>query len=282
MILGAHVSTAGGVSNAPLNARKLGITAFQIFTKNQNRWVQKPLEAEEIDKYLRNCDECGIECAVAHDAYLINLCATDEDNLRKSRAAFLDEMQRADQLRIPFLVMHPGSHKGSGEDAGLGGIAESLRVLFDQQPDGRVRVLLETTAGQGTNLGYTFEQLAELIRLVDCDERIGVCVDTCHIFAAGYDIRTRPAYDNVFEKFDKIVGLDRLYVFHLNDSKKELASRVDRHEHIGEGRLGLEPFDYLLNDERFKDIPALLETPGEMDDYIRNLDVLRNLVKDVS
>ncbi len=278
MILGAHVSTSGGVSNAPLNAKKLNITAFQIFTKNQNRWQQKPLEIKEIDRYLRNCEECGIEYTVSHDAYLINLCATTEDNIRKSRDAFLDEMQRADQLQIPYLVMHPGSHKGSGEDVGLRKIAESLKMLFDRQSDGSVKVLLETTAGQGTNLGYTFEQLAELIRLIDCDERIGVCVDTCHIFAAGYDIRTSSAYENVIREFDEVIGLDRLLVFHLNDSKKELASRVDRHEHIGEGLLGLEPFRFLMNDKRFANVPGILESPGEMKDFEKNLDVLRGLI----
>ncbi len=279
MILGAHVSTSGGIWNAPLNAGKLDITAFQIFTKNQNRWQQKPLETKEIDKYLRNCEECGIEYTVSHDAYLINLCATDEEKLRRSRDAFLDEMQRADQLKIPYLVMHPGSHKGAGEDVGLRRIAESLKMQFDRQSNGSVKVLLETTAGQGTNLGYTFEQLAELIRLVDCDERIGVCVDTCHIFAAGYDIRTSPAYENVIREFDDIIGLDRLLIFHLNDSKRGLASRIDRHEHIGEGMIGIESFRFLVNDSRLVNIPGILETPGKMEDYEVNLDALRMLVK---
>ena len=279
MILGAHVSTSGGVSNAPLNARKLGVTAYQIFTKNQNRWEQKPLDTKEIDKYFRNYEDCGIECAVSHDAYLINLSAIDERKYQMSLDAFGDEMIRADQLHIPYLVMHPGSHLGAGEEAGIKKIAESFRKLFDQQPDGKVRVLLETTAGQGTNLGYTFEQLAEMIKLIDCEERTGVCLDTCHIFTAGYDIRTKADYDETFRKFDEIIGIERLYAMHFNDSKKDFGTRVDRHEHFGEGFIGLVPFSFFLNDERWKNIPGLLETPGEMEDYERNLNTLRSLIK---
>ncbi|NQT35778.1 deoxyribonuclease IV [bacterium] len=279
MILGAHVSTSGGVSNAPLNARKLGITAFQIFTKNQNRWKQNPTEADEIDQYLKNCEECGIEWTISHDAYLINLCATDEEKLNRSREAFLDEMIRADRLQIPYLVMHPGSHLGAGEEAGLRKIAESLRMLLDRNNNGKVRVLLETTAGQGNNLGYRFEQLAELIRLIDCEERTGVCLDTCHIFTAGYDIRTVDSYRKVMSEFDEIIGLNRLLAFHLNDSKKDFASRVDRHEHIGEGKIGSDAFRFFLNDPRFGDIPGLLETPGMADEYVKNIKLLRELTE---
>ena len=279
MIIGAHVSTAGGLHNAPLNAKKLDIKAFQIFSKNQNRWKQRPLTDEEIERYQETCKECGIKHTMSHNAYLINLAATDAEKLHKSQEAFLDEMIRADQLHIPYLVMHPGSHLGEGEEAGLRKIADSIRLLINQQPNGKVRILLETTAGQGTNLGYSFEQLAELVDLIDCEERIGICIDTCHIFAAGYDIRTKSEYEKVINHFDKTVGLKRLYAFHLNDSKKELASRVDRHEHIGEGEIGLEGFAFLLNDERFNNIPGVLESPGEMTDYEKNLDILRSLIK---
>jgi len=277
MILGAHVSTSGGASKAPLHAKTLGIQAFQIFTKNQNRWKQKPLDTKEIDRYLKNCEECGIRYTVAHDSYLINLCAITDEKLNRSREAFLDEITRADQLQIPYLVTHPGSHMKSGEEIGLKRVAESMRILFDQMPDAKVRVLLETTAGQGSNLGYRFEHLAELIRLIDCDERLGVCVDTCHIFAAGYDIRNKDAYNKVFQEFDDIIGLDKLYAFHLNDSKKDLTSHVDRHENIGEGKIGIEAFRLLINDKRFADIPGLLETPGEMEGYAKNLEILRML-----
>mgnify|MGYP000365478677 CR=1 FL=1 len=277
MILGAHVSTAGGVSNAPLNAHKLGIAAFQIFTKNQNRWTAKPLDPVEIDRFLANCERCGIRITVAHDAYLINLCAVDRSKLALSRKAFLDEMVRADQLQIPFLVMHPGSHLKAGEEVGIKLIAESLRMLIDQHSGGRVRVLLETTAGQGTNLGYRFEQLAEMLRLIDCPERTGVCIDTCHIFAAGYDFRTYPQYEEIIADFDRVIGLDRLFCFHFNDSKREPGSRIDRHQHIGEGLIGREPFGYFLKDRRFEDLPAILETPGEMDNFVNNLAVLRAL-----
>lgn len=280
MILGAHVSTSGGVSKAPLNARELGIKAFQIFTKNQNRWVQKALDAKEVDKYLTNCEECGIRTTVSHDAYLINLCAVDDNKLQMSRKAFLDEMVRADTLHIPYLVIHPGSHMKAGEEAGIKLLSESFRMLFDQNPEGKVRVLLEITAGQGTNLGYTFDQIAEMLGLINNPERTGVCFDTCHAYAAGYDFTTPEKYQTVMDEFDRIIGLDKLYCFHFNDSKRELGSRVDRHNHIGSGEIGMEPFGFFLNDNRFRDIPAILETPGEMEDYANNLEVLRNLVNE--
>ncbi|MBM3326427.1 MAG: deoxyribonuclease IV [Calditrichaeota bacterium] len=278
MILGAHVSTSGGVSQAPLNARKLGITAIQIFSKNQSRWSAPPYTTAELDKWFRNYAECGITNAVAHDAYLINLCATDPANLAKSRAAFLDELQRADQLELSAVVMHPGSHLGAGIDAGLRAIAASLRMIFDKHPHGKARVLLETTAGQGTNLGFTFGQLAELIHLIDAPERVGICLDTCHIYAAGYDWTTPEGYERTLAAFDRIIGLNNLHAFHFNDTKKKLGSQVDRHDHIGEGLIGRDPFKLWLFDARFKDHPALLETPGEMDDFTRNLAVLKSLL----
>jgi len=279
MILGAHVSTAKGIFNAPLNARELGITAYQIFTRNQNRWTEKPLDPQAVEKYLDNCNECGITHTVAHDSYLINLCANTPEKLEQSRVAFLDELERAEQLHIHYLVMHPGSHLNSGEEVGLQGIADSFHWIFDNTPTKNVRVLLETTAGQGTNLGYTFEQIATMLELIDNPERTGVCLDTCHILAAGYEWRTREGYEKVVSDFDRIIGISQLRAFHLNDSKKDYATRVDRHENIGEGFIGAEPFAFLLNDPRFADVPGILETPGEMEDYARNLAVLRSLVK---
>ncbi len=278
MILGAHVSTAGGVSNAPLNAEKLGITTCQIFTKNQNRWKSKPLEPDEIEKFQSLVIEMNISPIIAHDAYLINLCAIENYKLDMSKAAFLDEMIRADQLRIDFLVTHPGSHLGAGAGAGIKKIAKSLKELFDRQSGGQCQVLLETTAGQGTNLGYTFDQIAEMLELTDYPERMGVCLDTCHIFAAGYDIRTQDEYAKVMLDFDRIVGLGNLKAVHFNDSKKELGTRVDRHENIGDGFIGKDAFGFLLNDERLKDVPAILETPGGVEAYQKDLDLLRSLI----
>lgn len=278
MILGAHVSTAGGVFKAPLNAKTIGVTAMQIFSKNQNQWNAKPYDDKTVEKYFANCEECGITHTVAHDSYLINMCAVEEEKLTKSRNAFIDEMDRADILKLDGLVMHPGSHMKAGEEAGIKAIADSFHYCFDQRPDSKVRILLETTAGQGTNLGYRFEQIAEMLRLIDNDDHMGVCVDTCHTLAAGYDYRTREGYEVVIKQFDDIIGLDRLYAFHMNDSKKELGSRVDRHEHIGEGFVGADPFAFFMNDERFKDIPAYLETPGKQEDYPRNLEKLRAMV----
>ena len=278
MILGAHVSTAGGVFKAPLNAKAIGITAMQIFSKNQNQWNAKPYDEKTVEKYFTNYEECGITHAVAHDSYLINMCAVEDEKLVKSRNAFIDEMDRADTLKLDGLVMHPGSHMKAGEEIGIQRIADSFHYCFDQRPDSRVRILLETTAGQGTNLGYRFEQIAEMIRLIDNDDQIGVCLDTCHILAAGYDYRTREGYDDVMNQFDDTIGLDKLYAFHINDSKKEMGSRVDRHEHIGQGFVGADPFAFFMNDPRFKDIPAFLGTPGKPEDYIQNLETLRAMI----
>lgn len=277
MILGAHVSAAGGVSKAPLNAAKLSVPAIQIFSKNQHQWNAKPLADEELVKWHDNCKTCGITHAVSHAAYLINLCAVDDEFLKKSRAAYLDELQRADQLGLMGVVLHPGSHLKAGEEEGIRKIADSLKGILDLHPDGKARVLLEVTAGQGTNLGYRFEHLAELLHLTNAPNRMGVCLDTCHIHAAGYDWTTENGYENVINEFDKIVGVDKIFCFHLTDTKKKLGSRLDRHEHIGEGEIGADPFKRLIEDPRFADIPGLLETPGELEDYERNLQILNSL-----
>lgn len=279
MILGAHVSTAGGVSKGPVNAAELGVPAIQIFSKNQKQWVNKPFEDAELERWFTGLKEHGITHAISHAAYLINLCAPDPVNRAKSIAAYLDELQRGDQLGLISVVLHPGSHLETGEKEGLQRIADSLKEIFDKHPDGKSLCLLEVTAGQGSHLGYKFEHLAEMLYLTNAPTRMGICIDTCHIHAAGYDWTTDEGYDKVIGEFDKIVGVKQIKCFHLNDTKKPLGSRVDRHEDIGRGEIGANPFKRLIEDPRFKDIPGLLETPGELPDYARNLQTLYNLIR---
>jgi deoxyribonuclease-4 len=280
--LGAHMSIAGGVDKAILLGHEVGCDTIQIFTKSSNQWRAKPLTDGEIERFAANREKYGISPVVAHDSYLINLASPDKEGLlTKSREAFLVEMERAETLGIPYLVMHPGSHLGAGVEEGLKTVAESFDWLFSRTANLKLIVLLETTAGQGTNLGFTFEQLRTIIDTVEDGGRFGVCLDTAHIFAAGYDITTREDYENTLQEFDRIIGLRRLKAVHLNDSKKDLASRVDRHEHIGKGALGLEPFRMLLNDARFDELPMILETPkrpGYAEDK-ENLAVLRSLIR---
>lgn len=278
MILGAHVSIAGGVENAPLNGQKIGCDAIQMFAKNQTQWKAKPYTEENINGFKNNLKTSGIQIVVIHDSYLINLCATDANKLRMSIEAFIDELKRAESLGVPYVVTHPGSHLGKGEEWGVSKIAESLDEIHERTPGFKVMTLLETTAGQGTNLGFTFEQLAAMRDKVKAKERIGFCADSCHMYAAGYDLKTRQGYQDTWKRFDDLIGLKHLKAFHLNDSKKDLASRVDRHHHIGEGFLGLDPFRWLLTDSRFADIPGLLETPGGEPDFARNLKLLRSLL----
>jgi len=278
MLLGTHVSISGGVFNAPARGEKIGCTAIQIFTKNQMQWKAKELTNNDIEKFKAELEKSTVTSVISHDSYLINLGNPNKDMLIKSLKAFGNEMQRAEILGIPFLVFHPGSHLNVGEKLGLRKIAESLNLLLDQYKNFKLMPLLETTAGQGTNLGYCFEQLAEIIDMVEQKDRVGVCLDTAHVFAAGYDIRTRKAYEKTFNEFDKIVGLEKLKAFHLNDSKKVLGSRVDRHENIGKGYIGLDTFRFLLNDPRFENIPKVLETPGKEQDFKRNLDLLKSLI----
>lgn len=279
LLLGAHVSIAGGVFNAIANGEALGANAIQIFSKNQTRWVAKPLSDEDADKFKKAWEDSSICEVVVHDSYLINLGSPDVALLNKSRDAFLDEIERAEKLGIRYLVFHPGSHLKAGEEIGLQTIAESLNRMIAATPGYGVRLLLETTAGQGTNLGYQFEQLATVLEKVEIRERMGVCLDTAHIFAAGYDLRTPEAYEKTLSEFDAILGLENLFCFHFNDSKKDLGSRVDRHDHIGEGLLGIEPFRMIINDPRFTQIPKLLETPGTPEDFKRNLDLLKSLAR---
>ena len=280
MRLGAHMSIAGGVDKAVLRGQEIGCQAIQVFTKSNLRWMASPLKDETIERWYRNLEESGIAPVVAHDSYLINLASPDDALWQKSLDAFVLEMMRCDVLSIPYLVMHPGAHTGSGEKAGLRRIAQALDCAFEHVPDARVTVLLETTAGQGTSLGYRFEHLAQIMQLAAGGHRLGICFDTCHALAAGYEIRTSEGYEETFRQLDRIIGLERLQVFHANDSKRDLGSRVDRHEHIGQGYIGLEGFWMLLNDARFRQRPMLLETPKgpDMQKDVENLATLRSLM----
>ena len=277
ILVGAHMSIAGGVFNAFSHGEKFGCDTIQIFVKSSNQWKAKPLANEEIEKCFAEQKRTGIQPVVAHDSYLINLCSPDPALLEKSRQAFLIEMERCEKLGIPYLVTHPGSHMKTGEDEGVNKIAESINWLLERTDGYNVKITLETTAGQGTNLGYKFEQIASMIDKTKQPDRLAVCFDTCHAFAAGYDISTKEGYEQTWREFDRIIGLGKLAVLHLNDSKKVLGSRVDRHQHIGEGELGRKVFELIMQDERFAQIPKILETPkgddGTMDDI--NLGLLR-------
>ncbi len=262
--IGAHVSTSGGVENAPVNAHQIGAKAFGLFTRNQKRWFSKPLEEKNIIAFKKNCEKYGFEPfqILPHDSYLINLGHPEKEALKKSRTAFLDEMQRCEQLGLDRLNFHPGSHlKLSDEESCLKTIAESVNMTLDKTKG--VIAVIENTAGQGTNLGHTFEQIRFIIDHIHDKERIGVCIDTAHAYSAGYDIKSEEGFANTFARFDEIIGFDFLKGMHLNDSKKEFASRVDRHDLIGKGTLGSEVFTRIMKDPRFDNIPMILETPDE-------------------
>ena len=262
--IGAHVSITGGIENAPYNAREIGAKAFALFTKNQRRWTAKDLEEKNILEFKRRIEEIGIEpkYILPHDSYLINLGNADEEKRNQSFEAFVDEMKRCNELGLLYLNMHPGSHlKEISEEQSMDLIIDCINKAHELVPN--VTVVLEITAGQGSNLGYTFEQLAYIINGTINKNRIGVCLDTCHMFAAGYDIRTKDSYTKTMNNFEKIVGFKYLKGVHLNDSMVPLASKKDRHESIGKGELGLEFFELLMNDERFDDIPIVLETIDE-------------------
>ncbi|MFA6798678.1 MAG: deoxyribonuclease IV [Bacteroidales bacterium] len=262
--IGAHVTTEGGVENAPLNAHKIGANAFALFLKNQRQWVVRPYTAKTIDAFRKNLDDLGFkpEQVLPHDGYLINLGSPDPEMLEKSRAAFLDEMQRAEQLGLDRLNFHPGSHlKKISEEECLQVIAESINITLDKTKG--VTAVLEITAGQGTNVGYSFEHLRYIIDRVEDKSRIGVCIDTAHSYSAGYDLRTPEGFDKTLKAFDEIIGFGYLRGMHLNDSKKEFGSRVDRHESLGNGTLGWNPFRRMMQDSRFDQMPLILETPNQ-------------------
>jgi deoxyribonuclease-4 len=282
MLLGAHVSIAGGISQAPARGAEIGGTAIQIFTKNQVQWKSAPLHAEEIQKFKTACFEKQIQAVCVHDSYLINLGSTEPELLARSRQAFTEEICRTAALGIPFLVFHPGAYKSGDAATCLQTIAESLDFCLDAAGTTAVQLLLETTSGQGTNVGYRFEQLAHIIERARQPACVGVCLDTCHIFTAGYDIRDAQSYGQTMAEFARVVGLDKLKIIHLNDSRKPLGSRVDRHENIGRGLIGLEAFRLLLTDPRLKTVPKILETPGGDDWYRTNLELLKSLVTENS
>jgi deoxyribonuclease-4 len=280
LLLGAHMSIAGGIHRALERGQDLGCTAIQIFTKNATRWKAGSLTPDEMSLFKRERQRTGI-LVVAHDSYLINLASPDPELLEKSVDAFMDEMERAEQLEIPFIVMHPGAHKGRGKGAGIRSVTRAFNRILKETAGFRVNILVENTAGQGTALGHSFEQLGRIIEETVEPERMGVCLDTCHAFAAGYDLRDKKGYTSAIEELDSLLGLDRLKVLHLNDCKKGLGSRVDRHEHIGRGMLGLQCFQLIMNDSRLRDAPKFLETPKYLDgrdmDPV-NLELLRGMV----
>lgn len=262
--IGAHVSASGGVENAPLNAKAIGATAFALFTKNQRQWIARPLTGESIARFKANCREGGYEPSriLPHDSYLINLGNPDETALQKSRAAFLDEMQRCEQLGLDRLNFHPGGHLNmTSDEESMKLISDSINQVLDQTSG--VIAVLENTAGQGSHLGYTFEQIATMIEGVKDRSRVGVCIDTCHAYSAGYDLKTREGFESSFSRFEEVIGFEFLKGMHLNDSKKELGSRVDRHDNLGKGTLGLDPFKWIMEDNRFDEIPLVLETPDD-------------------
>lgn len=282
-ILGSHMSIAGGYYKAVEAAHKAGCDCVQLFTKNNNQWRAKPITDAEAERFKTALAELKISHPISHDSYLINLASPDTELWQKSIDAFIVELQRAEQLGIPYVVTHPGAYTTSSEEQGLKRVSQALDEVHKQLPKCGAMCLLETTAGQGSNLGAKFEHLADIIAGTRDPDRLGVCVDTCHIFAAGYPLDTPKNYKATMKELDLVVGVDRVKAFHLNDSLKELGSHVDRHAHIGQGKMGLEPFRNLLNDRRFKKVPMYLETAkGEEDGEdcdVMNLRVLRGLVK---
>ncbi len=281
-LLGAHFSIAKGLHNALYEAKSYKCNTVQIFTKNANTWKERRLTQDEIDLFDQARTKTGISIIASHTSYLINLATYEKKKHAMSCMALKEELVRSSILNIPFVVLHPGSHMGSGEKEGICRIAASINEIFEENPDITTRLLLETTAGQGSSIGHTFEQLESVMDKIENRDSVGICLDTCHIFAAGYDIRTAASYRKTIDNFDKIIGFQHLFLIHLNDSRKDIGSRVDRHEHIGKGFIGLKAFELFMNDKRFKDIPKIIETPKQKkgkDLDKENLERLRTLVK---
>lgn len=279
LLIGAHTSAAGGVHNALLQGQSIGATTIQLFTANQRRWDAKPLSKQDIDKWHETQIQTGLKKIMSHDSYLINLGSPLEEIMQKSRKTFREELTRCHQLKIAFLNFHPGAAVSCPENECLDRIIESLLELAPLAAEGDTRLLLETTAGQGSAQGWKFEQLDYIISKVKNQIPIGVCIDTCHIFVAGYDIRTPEAWDNTLKEFDRVVGLSNLYAFHVNDSAKGLGSRVDRHKPLGEGLIGLDSFHFLMQDPRTRDIPKYLETPGDLKLWEKEISLLRDFAQ---
>ncbi len=280
-LIGAHLSTKGGVCTIFERAKRVDARAIALFSKNGSQWKAKPLEEDVCADFQRLRAELGDPPVIVHAAYLINLATTNAEFLAKSIAGMIDELERAARLGAGAVVLHPGAHMGAGVNEGLDRIARSLDAVHAAIPENRVVTLLETAAGQGSCLGCTFAELGAILRRVDDPARLGICIDTCHVFSAGYDIRTQEGWDRMIDEVEREVGIENVGAFHLNDSKKPLGSRVDRHQHIGEGEIGLEPFGFVLNDPRFARVPKVLETPkpDEFEADIRNLAKLRSLLR---
>ncbi len=279
---GAHESISGGIYNAISRGVTATCDTIQMFNKSNSQWAAKALVKKEMDQYFKAIDDTGVTVSTSHTCYLINMASPDEELATKSFNALKVEMERCHLLKIPNLVMHPGAHVGTGEEAGIDRIATRLTRLFQELGDeNSVHLLLETTAGQGSTLGYSFEQIGEMIKKVSIDHHLGVCLDTCHIHAAGYELADPKGYDETIKKFDSCIGLDRLRIIHMNDSKHPKGSRKDRHEHIGKGHIGLEAFRHIVNDKRLAKVPLILETNKDEEtlaEDIENLRVLRSLV----
>jgi deoxyribonuclease-4 len=276
-LLGAHVPTTGGLRTASDHGRAIGADVIQIFTRNQVQWRARPVAADEAAEFKAALASSGIQMALSHGSYLVNLASPKADVLGKSRDAFLAEMQRCHALGIPYLVFHPGAHMGAGEAAGLATVAASLDHVLERADGLEVTPLLEVTAGQGSYVGHRFEHLAAILERTRRPERLGVCLDTCHLLAAGYDIASPEGYEKTLAEFASVVGLSRLKAVHMNDAKKGLGSRLDRHEAIGEGCLGIETFRRILRDPRFDGVPLVLETPGGVEEWKNEIALLRGL-----
>ncbi len=281
LLLGSHTSVSGGIHTAFARASSIGCTTMQVFVKNANQWYGKPATEDDVLKYREAEAESNVRPVIAHAAYLVNLCAANPAIRTKSREGFVDELRRCEKFGIKALVVHPGAHVGAGEDEGIKQIAESLNATHEQTKSFRTLSALETTAGQGTTLGYRFEHLRRIIDLVDDKDRIAVCIDTCHLFAAGYPVHTKEGWESTINEFDQIISLGRLVAVHVNDSMKPFGSRLDRHEHIGKGVMGLEGFRALMNDPRLANIPKILETDKSEDlhEDVENMAVLRDLIE---
>lgn len=279
MHLGAHVPITGGVFNAPGNGQAIGAEAIQIFTRNQMQWASRPLGADEAAAFREALAKSGVRRVLTHGSYLMNLASPNADFLTRSRACLVTEIGRCHQLGIPYVVLHPGAHMGLGEEEGLSAIARSLDHVLERTKGLDVMPLLEVTAGQGTCLGHRFEHLASIFDRVREHERVGVCLDTCHLYAAGYDLATPEGYEETLRAFGAVVGFSKLKAVHLNDSKRELGSRVDRHARAGEGRLGLGTFARIVNDRRFRGLPLVVETPGPLAEWKKEIARIRALVR---
>lgn len=282
LLLGSHMSTVGGVYTAFERGMSIGCTTMQVFVKNNNQWRGKPITNDDVTNYKTMEAKATIAPVVAHAAYLINLCATNPATLENSRTAFADELRRCESFGIKALIFHPGAHVGAGETDGIKRIAESLNIAHAATKGFKVFSTLETTAGQGSAIGYRFEHLMAIIDLVEDSDRMAVCMDTCHLFAAGYNIGTETGWQDMMQQFEDIVGLSRLAAIHVNDSKRELDSRVDRHEHIGKGRIGLTGFKMMMNDPRLTDVPKILETEKseDMHEDVENMALLCSLAEE--